>query len=65
MDCTATTKGAMAIVRRRFGRTRLSEEVLATAYEQLVPMIRHRAGLRQEHRERRLLARQSQQARRA
>lgn len=34
---------------RGFERSRLSEEVLASAYERLVPLVRRLAGFSQEH----------------
>ena len=49
MDRTATPNRRMAKVERRFERSRLSEEVLASAYERLVPIVRRPAGLPQEH----------------
>jgi hypothetical protein len=65
MDRTATPSRRMAMVERRFERFRLSEEVLASAYERLVPVVRRPASLPQEHPQQRLVARQPRQARRA
>jgi hypothetical protein len=64
MDRTATPNRRMATVERLFERSRLSEEVLASAYERLVPIVRRLAGLPQEHPKHRLVARQPRQARR-
>ena len=61
MDRTATPNRRTATVERRFERSRLSEEVLASAYERVVPIVRQLACLPQE----RLVERQLQQARRA
>jgi hypothetical protein len=65
MDRTATPKIRMAAVERGFECSRLSEEVLASAYERLVPIVRQLAGLPQEHPKQRPVARQPRQARRA
>ena len=65
MDRTATPNRRMAMVERRFERSRLCEEVLASAYERLAPIVRRLAGLPQEHPQQRLVARQPRQARRA
>jgi hypothetical protein len=65
MDRTATPSRRMAKVEHDFERFRLSEEVLASAYERLVPFVRRRAGLPQEQPQQRLVARQPRQARRA
>ena len=65
MDRTATPARRMATVERLCERSRLSEEVLASAYERLVPIVRRRAGLPQEHPPQRLVERQPRQARRA
>ena len=65
MDRTATTNGWTATVERRFEHSRLSEEVLAAAYERLVPIVRRRPGFPQEHPQQRLVAGQPRQARRA
>ncbi len=65
MDRTATPNRRMATVERGFEGSRLSEEVLASAYERLVPFVRRPTGLLQEHPQRRLVARQPRQARRA
>ena len=40
MDRTATPTKTMAKVERVFERSRLSEEVLASAYERLLPLVR-------------------------
>ena len=61
MDRTATPNSRTAKVERKFERSRLSAEVLASAYERLVPIVRQLACLPQE----RLVERQLQQARRA
>ncbi len=65
MDRTATRNRRMTVVERRFERSRLCEEVLASAYERLVPVVRRLAGLTQGHPEQRLVARPPRQARRA
>jgi hypothetical protein len=65
MDRTATPNRRVARVERGFERSRLSEEVLASAYERLVPIVRRLAGLRLEHPQQHLVARQPRQARRA
>ena len=65
MDRTATPNRRMARVERGFERSRLSEEVLASAYERLVPIVRRLAGLPSEHPQQRRVARQPRQARRA
>ena len=64
MDRTATPNSRMAKVEREFERSRLSEEVLASAYERLVPIVRRLAGLPREHHITRLVERQPRQARR-
>jgi hypothetical protein len=64
MDRTATPNRRMATVEQRFERSRLSKEVLASAYERLVPIVRRLAVFPQEHPQQRLVARQSRQARR-
>jgi hypothetical protein len=64
MDRTATPNRRMATVERRFERSRLSEEVLASAYERLVPIVRRLAALSPEQPQQRLVARQPRQARR-
>ena len=65
MDRTATPNRRMAKVERGFERSRLSEEVLASAYERLLPIVRRLAGLPKKHFPQRPVARQSRQARRA
>jgi hypothetical protein len=65
MDRTATASRTMAELERRYERSRLSEEVLAAAYERLVPIARRRTVFPQEHLQTRLVARQSRQERRA
>ena len=45
MDRTATPNKRTAMVERGFERSRLSEEVLASAYERLTPIVRRVAGL--------------------
>lgn len=65
MDRTATQNRRMATVERGFERSRLSEEVLASAYERLVPFVHRPAGLPEEHSQDRLVARQPRPARRA
>jgi hypothetical protein len=64
MDRTATPNRRTATVERRFERSRLSEEVLSSAYERLVPIVRRLASLPQEHPQQRLVERQPRQARR-
>ena len=49
MDRTATPNIRTAKVERGFERSRLSEEVLASAYERLLPIVRRLAGVPQEH----------------
>jgi hypothetical protein len=65
MDRTATPNRQMATVEQGFERSRLSEEVLASAYERLVPIVRCLTGLREEHPQQRSAGRQQRQARRA
>jgi hypothetical protein len=65
MDRTATPIGRAAKLGRRFERSRLSEEVLALAYEQLVPIVRRPAGLSPEHPQQCLVVGRPRQARRA
>lgn len=65
MDRTATPNGRTAMVERGFERSRLSEEVLASAYERLVPIVRRLAGLPQEHPQQCRVERQPRLARRA
>jgi len=65
MDRTATPNKRVAKVERGFERSRLSEEVLASAYERLLPLVWRLAGLSQEHPEERLAVRQPRRARRA
>jgi hypothetical protein len=65
MDRTATPDRRVARVEQRFERSRLSEEILASAYERLVPMVLRLAGFPQEHSPQRLVARQPRQARRS
>ncbi len=64
MDRTATPSRRTAKVERGFERFRLSEEVLESAYERLVPIVRRLADLPQEHFPMRLVERQPRQARR-
>lgn len=65
MDRSATPNRRMTNVEQRFERSRLSEEVLASAYERLLPLVRRSARLPQEHAPIRLVERQPRQARRA
>ncbi len=65
MDRTATPNRRMATVERGFERSRLSAEVLASAYERLVPAVRRMAGLSQEHPQQRQAGRQPRLARSA
>jgi hypothetical protein len=65
MDRTATPNKRMAKVEQGFERSRLSEELLASAYERLLPLVRRSAGFPQEHSRVRLVDWQPQQARRA
>lgn len=65
MDRTATPNRRMADVERGFERSRLSEEVLASAYEQLLPLVRRADRLPREYSPTRLVERQPRQARRA
>ena len=65
MDRTATPNRRMANVEQGFERSRLSEEVLASAYERLLPLVRRAASLPQEHSRSRLVDWQPRQARRA
>lgn len=64
MDRTATPNKRTAKVEREFERFRLSREILASAYERLVPIVGRLAGFPQEHPIQRLVDRQSRQARR-
>jgi hypothetical protein len=65
MDRTATPNKRMATVERGFERSRLSEEILASAYERLVPVVRRLVGFPREHPPQRLVVGQPRQARRA
>jgi len=65
MDRTATPNRRMANVEQGFERSRLSEEVLASAYERLLPLVRRSVRLSQEHSRARLVDWQPRQARRA
>jgi hypothetical protein len=65
MDRTATPNRRMANVEQGFERSRLSEEVLASAYERLVPLVCRSAGLPREYSPTRRVERQPRQARRA
>ena len=49
MDRTATSDSRMANVEQDFERSRLSEEVLASAYERLLPLVRRAVCFPQEH----------------
>jgi hypothetical protein len=64
MDRTATPNGRMATVEGGFERSRLSEEVLASAYERLLPIVRRPAGFPVEHSQPHPVARQPRRARR-
>ena len=64
MDRTATPSSRTANVERRFERSRLSAEVLASAYERLVPIVRGLAGLPREQHIPPLVERQPRRARR-
>jgi hypothetical protein len=65
MDRTATPNRRMAKVEQGFERSRLSEEVLASAYERLLPLVYRPTGFPQEHSRARLVDWQPRQARRA
>ncbi len=65
MDRTATPNRRTARVERGFERSRLSEEILASAYERLLPCVRRLTSLPPEHPAQRLAVRQPRQARRA
>ena len=65
MDRTATPNRRMANVEQGFERSRLSEEVLASAYERLLPLVCRSARLPQEPSQTCLVERQPRQARRA
>jgi hypothetical protein len=65
MDRSATPNRRVATVERLFERSRLSAEVLASAYERLTPIVRRIAGFRQEHPQQRHIAGRPRQARRA
>jgi hypothetical protein len=65
MDRTATPNRRVAKVERGFERSRLSEEILASAYERLLPYVWRLAGLPQERPEERLAGSQLRQTRRA
>lgn len=65
MDRTATPNLWMAKVEQGFEHSRLSEEVLASAYERLLPLVRRWARLPQEHSLAGLVDWQPRQARRA
>ena len=64
MDRTATPNRRMAKVEHGFEHSRLSGELLASAYERLVPIVRRLAGVPQEHPIQRLVEGQPRQARR-
>ena len=64
MDRTATPNRRMAKVEQGFERSRLSEEVLASAYERLLPLVCRSARLPREHSRARLVDGQPRQARR-
>jgi len=64
MDRTATPNSRTARMEREFECSRLSGEVLASAYERLVPIVRGLAGLPREYHIPRLVERQPRQARR-
>jgi hypothetical protein len=65
MDRIATRNHRMAEVEQGFERSRLSEEVLASAYERLLPLVCRSACLPREHSRARLVDWQPRQARRA
>ena len=65
MDRTATPNHRMAKVEQALERSRLSEEVLASAYERLLPLIRRSTRLPREPTQPGLVERQPRQARRA
>ncbi len=65
MDRTATPNRRMANVEQGFERSRLSEGVLASAYERLLPLVRRAACAPEEHSRARLVDWQPRQARRA
>jgi hypothetical protein len=65
MDRTATPNRRMAKVEPVFERSRLSAEVLASAYERLLPVVRRSVRFPKEHPQKRLAERQPRQARRA
>jgi hypothetical protein len=65
MDRSATPNRRMVSVEQGFERSRLSEEVLASAYERLLPVIRRSVRFPQEHQQQRLIKSQPRQARRA
>lgn len=65
MDRTATLTRITVEVEQMFERSRLSEEVLASAYERLVPVVGRPVGLPRERFLQRLAGRQPGQARRA
>lgn len=64
MDRTATPNRRMAKVEQGFERSRLSEEVLASAYERLLPLV-HRSARPLEHSRAGLVDWQPRRARRA
>jgi len=65
MDRTATPDKRLANVEQGFERSRLSEEVLASAYERLLPLVCRSAQRPQEHSKTRHVDGQSRQARQA
>jgi hypothetical protein len=65
MDCTATPNTRVARVEQGFERSRLSEEILASAYERLLPLVRRMTGLPQKYPQQRHAVGQLRQARRA
>ena len=65
MDRSATPNRRMVSVEQGFERSRLSEEVLASAYERVLPVIRRPSRFPREHQQQRLIESQPRQARRA
>jgi hypothetical protein len=65
MDRPTTAKVRMAKVERGFERSRLSEEVLASTYERLLPLTRRCVRLPREYSQTCPVERQPRQARRA
>ena len=65
MDRSATLTVGRTMVARKFERSRLSEEILATVYEQLAPLVCQQAGFSSTTPRQYWITQQPQQARKA